>query len=80
MEIKEVFLVKPKIFSIDYYFLLYQIPKNTKNIFQKLFYDETNEALNQKNHINNNQATGTQKKNYMYKSPAQLSVHFNIKI
>jgi hypothetical protein len=79
MEIKEVFSVKPKIFSIDYYFLLYQISENTKNIFQKLFYDETNKVLNRKNHKNNNQATGRKKKLH-YKSSAQLSIHFNIKI
>jgi len=38
-------MVKQKMISVDYYFRLHQIPKNSKIIFQKTFYAETNEAL-----------------------------------
>jgi hypothetical protein len=44
MEIKEVFSVKLKIFFININFSSHQTPENTKNIFQKLFYANTNEA------------------------------------
>jgi hypothetical protein len=49
MKIKVEFSVKGKIFSGDYYFTSHQTPKNTKNIFRKSFYGETNGALKWKN-------------------------------
>jgi hypothetical protein len=42
---KEEFLVKGKIFFVDYYFTSYQTPEYTENIFRKSFYGETNKAL-----------------------------------
>jgi hypothetical protein len=44
-KIKENFLVKLKMVSVDYYFTPHQTPENTKNDFLKLFYVETNGAL-----------------------------------
>jgi hypothetical protein len=41
-KINKEFSVKWKIFYVDYYFS--QTPINVKNIFCKLFYDETNRA------------------------------------
>jgi hypothetical protein len=43
-KIKEAFTVKQKIISVDYYFRPYQTQKNAENIFQKMFYAETNGA------------------------------------
>jgi hypothetical protein len=43
LKIKEEFSVNGKIFSIDYYFTSQQASENTKNIFRKSFYVETNE-------------------------------------
>jgi hypothetical protein len=43
-KIEEIFTVKLKIIFIDHYFCPHQTPKNAKNIFQKTFYAETNEA------------------------------------
>ena len=42
--LKKNFRLKGKIFSVDYYFMSYQTPKNTNNIFLKSFYNETNET------------------------------------
>jgi hypothetical protein len=39
------FLSNGNHFSVDHYFRPYQTPENTKTIFQKLFYAETNGAL-----------------------------------
>jgi hypothetical protein len=44
-KIKEAFTVKLKMISVDQYFCPHQAPKNAKNIFQKIFYTETNGAL-----------------------------------
>jgi hypothetical protein len=45
MKIKEIFSVKLKMFSVDYYFLSYQTIKNLKNIFLKLFYTDINRSI-----------------------------------
>jgi hypothetical protein len=43
---KEVFSVKLKMIFVEHHFVLHQTPKNTENIFQKIFNDQTNRALN----------------------------------
>jgi hypothetical protein len=42
-KIKEAFTVKLKMISVDHYFHPYQTLENVENIFQKIFYIETNE-------------------------------------
>ena len=48
-KIKVEFLVKGKIFFVDYYFTSNQTSKNRKNIFRKSFYGKTNGSLKWKN-------------------------------
>jgi len=44
-KIKEVFTVKLKMIFVDHYICSHQTPKNIKNIFQKIFYAETNGTI-----------------------------------
>jgi ribosomal protein RSM22 (predicted rRNA methylase) len=45
LKIKEALMVKLKMISVDHYFCPHQTQQNTVNIFQKIFYTETNGIL-----------------------------------